>query len=282
MVEVLKTGLLDTVQDLGRLGYAEYGVPISGVMDRYSAAVANGILGNSLNAAVIEIIATGPKLQFEIDTQLCISGANISPKINDLPIANNQCVFITKGEILSFGKLLYGCRAYIAIAGGFLTPSVLGSRSMYQTITKSSQLSKGAKIKIAEAQKKQPPNYATVAVNDLHFNSEILEVYKGPEFELLNQIQQEWLFRTTFTLSNKSNRMAYQIEETLSNDLQDIITSLVLPGTIQLTPSGQMIILMRDCQTTGGYPRILQLEEASINRLSQKIFGSKIRLKRKN
>jgi allophanate hydrolase subunit 2 len=86
------------------------------------------------------------------------------------------------------------------------------------------------------------------------------------------------LFKQEFTISKDNNRMAYQLDEIITNELGDIITSLVLPGTVQLTPSGKLIVLMRDCQTTGGYPRILQLSDNSIDTLAQKMTGQKITL----
>ena len=118
----------------------------------------------------------------------------------------------------------------------------------------------------------------------LKFNSSVLtsgiiEVFKGPEYELLTIEQQIKLQDEEFTISNLYDRMAYQIGELLPNHLKSIITSPVLPGTVQLTPSGNIIILMRDCQTTGGYPRIFQLKENSINVLAQKYQGNTIRFR---
>ena len=106
-----------------------------------------------------------------------------------------------------------------------------------------------------------------------------MEVFKGPEFEYLTLEQQAQLFNNKLTISNLNNRMAYQFKEPLKNNLNPIITSQVLPGTVQLTPSGNLIVLMRDCQTTGGYPRILQLKETSINVLSQKMTGQTLQFK---
>ena len=103
-----------------------------------------------------------------------------------------------------------------------------------------------------------------------------IEVLKGPEFELLTKKQQKQLLSNKFTISKDNNRMAYQLVEILANNIKPIITSLVLPGTVQLTPSGKLIVLMRDCQTTGGYPRVLQLKEYSIDVLSQKLAGKNI------
>ena len=100
-------------------------------------------------------------------------------------------------------------------------------------------------------------------------------MYKGPEFDALNEDQKSKVLDAFFTISNTINRMAIQLEEKIANTLPSIITSPVLPGTIQLTPSGKLIVLMRDCQTTGGYPRVLQLSENSINHIAQKRMKEK-------
>ena len=115
----------------------------------------------------------------------------------------------------------------------------------------------------------------------MHLEQPTLEAFRGPEFDQLSATQQEQLTHTIFTVSKNNNRMAYQLEPLLKNTLQPIITAPVLPGTVQLTPKGNLIVLMRDCQTTGGYPRVLQLTAASINKLAQKSIGKplKIRLK---
>ena len=107
----------------------------------------------------------------------------------------------------------------------------------------------------------------------MHFNTKTIEVYKGPEFGELTQLQQEELFTKTFMVSKDYNRMGYRLDYSIKNDLTPIITSLVQPGTVQLPPSGQLIVLMRDGQTAGGYPRVLQLSESAINSLSQKKLG---------
>ncbi|GAA3611720.1 biotin-dependent carboxyltransferase family protein [Flavivirga amylovorans] len=277
MVKVLKTGLFSTIQDLGRHGYQDYGVPYSGVMDMYSASVANVLLGNDEYAAVLEITMTGPTLEFGCDTSICVSGANISPKINDTLIKLNKPISVKNGDIISFGNLVWGFRAYLAVLGGFKTENVMNSYSMYQGVTKQSMLFKNDTLLIDVPLKDFARKHATIKIRETHFTTEYIEVFRGPEFEKLSKGQQDSLFEQGFTISKENNRMAYQLEEPLMNDLEPIITSSVLPGTVQLTPSGKLIILMRDCQTTGGYPRVLQLKETSINILSQKFTGNPIR-----
>lgn len=271
MVRVLQPGLYSCIQDTGRHDFQDYGVPLSGTMDAYSTKIANALVGNSEDDAVLEITISGPKLEFLTSTFISISGADISPSINNAKISLNTLIKVAKGDILSFGKLNYGCRCYLAVSGGFQTETVMNSRSMYQHITSNYRIVKGHVLSINERLNERTENVnASIKINQQHFSNTTIKVYKGPEFEGLTKLQQKALLYKSFSVAKENSRMAYQLNETLENDLAPIITSLVLPGTVQLTPSGTLVILMRDCQTTGGYPRVLQLSERSINRLAQK------------
>jgi biotin-dependent carboxylase-like uncharacterized protein len=273
MVKVIKPGFYTTVQDFGRLGYQDYGVPVSGAMDHYSAQFANALLNNNEHDAVLEITMTGPTLEFHCHTLICISGADMSLMLNDLSITLNTVTAVKPNDRLSFGKLNYGFRSYLAVSGGFQTEIKLKSRSMYRNITSKLKIEANDSLVVKEFKQPETHKYAILKYDSEIFSSKLLEVYKGPEFELLTPQQQNQLCHQKFTISNHNDRMAYQFKERFKNDLKSIITSPVLPGTVQLTPSGNLIVLMRDCQTTGGYPRILQLKETSINVLSQKFTG---------
>ncbi|WP_053977642.1 5-oxoprolinase subunit C family protein [Mangrovimonas xylaniphaga] len=281
MIRVLKAGLYTSVQDLGRFGHGSFGVPVSGVMDVQSAKFANALLGNPEHVAVLEITMVGPELEFTEVTSICMVGAEMSPAINGKPIKNNMAINVFQGDRLTFGRLQKGMRCYLAVLGGVQTESVLGSRSMYWPVTLQSKVLKGDELKLMEMKKHILERHAVVRFGDSYVVSETLEVFEGPEFNELSKEQQFILFSKSFTISNHNSRMAYQLNETLQNSLNAIITAPVLPGTVQLTPSGQLIVLMRDCQTTGGYPRVLQLTDASINLLAQKGVGQKLRFVRK-
>jgi biotin-dependent carboxylase-like uncharacterized protein len=276
MIKVLKTGFYSTIQDLGRFGYQQYGVPYSGVMDMLSASFANSILGNALNSAVLEITMTGPALEFFSETVICISGANISPQLNNINIKHNKAIKVNAGDVLSFGKLNNGFRCYLAVLGGFKAENVMKSLSMYKNITSNVTISKNDELLIDIKVSNLKNSFVSIKANTKHFKTLEIDVLEGPEFGLLSKEQQDLLISKTFTISKENNRMAYQLNDLLPNDLKSIITSSVLPGTVQLTPSGKLIILMRDCQTTGGYPRVLQLKESAINVLSQKFTGNTI------
>ena len=276
MIEVIKPGLYSSIQDKGRFGFENYGVPISGSMDQFSSILSNKIISNNDNDAVMEITMIGPTLKFKTETTISITGADMSPLLNGENINLFKPHIIKNGDILSFGKLKCGLRCYLSVLNGFKTKKIMNSRSMYANITKEFRISKGD---ILNLESKINSNN-TISLNDFeyenHFKGPFIEVYKGPEYEKLSIKQQTNLFNKKFTVSNKNNRMAYQMNEAIENNLDSIITSLVMQGTLQLTPSGEIIVLMRDNQTCGGYPRILQLNESSINKLSQKHMNDRI------
>jgi len=277
MLKVLKPGLYTTVQDLGRYGHRDIGVPIAGAMDVESVKKANLLLENNENDAVLEITMTGPTLQFDTDTYISLSGAHIVATLNNEPIDNYSVIKIGKGDILSYGRLELGFRGYIAIKGGFQTKKVLDSRSQFYPVTKSARLKDGDEVPYSET-KNYEPKISEVKIEE-HFENNILKVYKGPEFSLLSDGQLTEIFAKPYTVSKENNRMAYQLSELISGHSHSMLTSGTLPGTIQLTPAGRMIILMKDGQTTGGYPRILQLSEESISVLAQKKYGDELKFK---
>ncbi|WP_026915629.1 biotin-dependent carboxyltransferase family protein [Christiangramia portivictoriae] len=278
---VKQAGLFTTIQDLGRFGSRKYGVPESGVVDRYAFRICNLILGNSSNAAVMEMTFMGPVLKFNSATNICIGGADLTPKINDLEVELHTPFQIQAGDILSFGKRKFGLRSYLAIKDGFQSPEVLGSRSWLHSITGKTRLQKGQVLGYQASEAMINSSHAAIQVDTDYLESKEIEAYEGPEFVKLPKHLQELIFQQKFTLHGDSNRMAIQFEETFQNNLESIHTSPVMPGTVQLTPSGKLIALMRDCQTTGGYPRVLQLSEFGIQVLAQKTPGEIVQFRKK-
>lgn len=275
-IEVLQPGLFSTIQDTGRFGYAKFGVPISGPMDSYSATMANLLLNNLHDAAVMEITQMGPKLKFSLPVKITITGANLSPRLNDLEITNNKVLMLAAGDILSFGKRIKGGRAYLGISGGFKTEETLHSRSWYKDLTAYNRLEKGMMLEYDGKAVESITTASSVKFDASYLSRKDLQVKPGPEFNKLFEDEKKLIFKTKFQVSRNNNRMGVQLQEKIKNEIQPIITGPVVPGTVQFTPAGRLIILMRDCQTTGGYPRVLQLNEFSINVLAQKVEGDKI------
>ena len=267
----LSVSLQTSIQDLGRKGYRSFGVPISGTMDKYSAILANKLLNNDEDLPVLEITMTGPKIMFEDHTLFVLTGADLSPELNGEPIQMNHAYSVRTSDVLSFGKMNMGVRTYLGVKGGFLTEKVLGSYSMYDGITPKSTVKKGDRLRIASYESELEITTSKLKVKPSHFTTKKLDVTKGPEYNRLTKKQRDKLFSMTFKIDPLCNRMGYQLKNkfpALKNN--EIITSITIPGTVQITPSGKLIVMMRDCPTTGGYARILQLTDMAINQLAQK------------
>jgi biotin-dependent carboxylase-like uncharacterized protein len=282
VIEIISDGLYTTIQDLGRYGYRRFGVPLSGAMDSYSARLANRLLGNTNREALMEITHIGPVLYFTQKTEIAITGAGFSPTINNEQFPLNTRTFVPENSTIKFGLPGYGLRAYLAVLGGFNSEKTLNSYSQYQGITKKDTLEKGDRLSIALFEGFQSKVTASVKVPKSHFTNESIVVYPGPEFRGLPETIQKKITESKLTIDSQSNRMAYLLKGWESFSAKEIITAPVQPGTVQLTPSGQSIVLMRDAQTTGGYARVLQLPENSINLLAQKKAGDSVVLQIKD
>ena len=272
MIKVIQPGLFTTIQDAGRHGFRNIGIPTSGFMDQESAWAANELVNNNKDESLLEITLTGPTLIFNCNCVISITGGDFNPLINNLPVKMYQSINVRTGDILKLNNTINGARSYIAISGGLNVKSLFGSKSFFSNISDSYHLKKGDEIKVSKKSESQ-----ILKLDKLKFNlNRFMKVFKGPEYDLLSTNSKKKLFKNEFTI-NTNNRMAYNLEETLQVDIKTIISSPVLPGSVQLTPSGKIIILHRDCQTTGGYPRILQLDTNSLNNLSQLKSNDKIK-----
>ena len=278
MIEVIRHGIYTSIQDMGRFNYESYGVPLSGALDQQSFRMANRILNNNPKAAAIEITIKGPKIRFHQKTFITLTGAKIEAKINGLKINNYIPIEVLEGDILEMGNTKNGCRTYLGVAGGIKTEKVMGSRSQFQGLTREYRICKKMLLPIGNSNF-VPLKGARISLPLRDFSKKKIEVYPGPEFDQLTQVQKKNLLNSSFSLSNLNNRMAFRLKEKLKNELPQIWTAPVIPGTMQCTPEGSLIILMRDAQVTGGYPRILQLNNKGINFLSQKKTEDKLYFK---
>ena len=274
MIKVISKGLYTTIQDKGRFGYRNIGVPSSGYMDSESAETANLIINNPKDNPLIEVTLIGPTLEFKKSAVICITGGEFSPTLNDIKISSYSAIEVNKGDILKINNSSIGSRCYISIQGTIISHTILGSKSFYHQITNSNIIEDGDIFLFKK-------NIRTLEQKYTHKKFELnktINVFRGPEFKCLSKESINTLFNEEFSIGI-NNRMAYNLLEKIQDGVNSIISSGVIPGTVQLTPSGNIIILHRDSQTTGGYPRILQLNEKSLNDLAQLRTGDNIRFK---
>lgn len=272
-IEVIKSGLQTLVQDEGRVGYQAFGVPLGGPMDRFSAKLANLLVGNAAEEPVLEITLMGPVLVFDTDCQIALTGGDLSPSINGHPVLMNQTFSVPKDARLTFGRPVRGCRSYVAIRGSWLNAALLKSRGSFLVSHKNYQynvLKNNTVIEInnsiTDVQKSFPPDRLPAIIQQ-----PTVRMLPGPEFEEFSRHNIAEFFSQTYTLSNDSSRMGYRIEPILKNfsPSRELISAGTVPGTIQISNSGQPIILMADAQTSGGYFRIANVITADMPVLAQ-------------
>lgn len=287
-ISIIKPGICSAVQDMGRTGYRSLGIGPGGVMDFFAASVANALVGNDENTAVIEMHFPAATIAFQSDASISISGADFDPHINDTPVPLFQPLYVKNGDLLSFKKNNSGVRAYLAIGGGMMIDQWLGSTSTHVKIQsggfKGRLLQKDDIIGFhATGVIKRNTNFsiAPSVKESIYTNGHVIRCISGPEYHLLNTESEIVFSNAPFVISNQSDRMGYRLHgDALSlKTPAELISSPVGFGTIQLLPNGQLIVLMADHQTTGGYPRIAAVITADLPRLAQLPVNTAIQFK---
>ncbi len=290
-LRIIKAGILDSVQDMGRTGYRSLGINPAGAMDRYAMQVANILVGNRPGEAVIEMHFPAASVFFEEPAVIAISGADFSATVNAEEIPMLHPILVSKFSILQFEGMKKGARVYLAIKGGLQIPQWLGS---YSTHLKAGaggwqgrNLQKNDEIAIhtsgecytgliEKEEFKILPWSAEESWRAIK-EQEIL-ILPGNEWQLLTAESKENFLHHPFSIALQSDRMGYQLNgPPLSlQSADDTISSGVNFGTIQLLPDGKLIILMADHQATGGYPRVAHVISACHSQLAQMRAGDKL------
>lgn len=282
-IHIIKQGIADSIQDMGRFGYQQLGINPNGVMDFIAAQIANILVGNRLNEPVIEFHFPASVILFKQQSLIAISGADFNAMINDIAVPINTPLLIEKNCVLQFKKPIKGARGYLAIKDGFNLQPWLNSFSTNNKAMaggfKGRNLKKNDVLFFHKNQK-----YDAVlkhkdceilswqaSVKKLYSNKNTIRIIAGLEYDWLNDAAKKTLQSSSFIISNQSDRMGFRmIGIPLSpQNNQQIISSAVTKGTLQLLPNKQIIILMADHQTTGGYPKIAHVITADIPTLSQ-------------
>ncbi|WP_107039514.1 5-oxoprolinase subunit C family protein [Brumimicrobium mesophilum] len=275
MIKVIQPGTHSTIQDGGRINFRNQGVPIGGAMDHHAYFLVNHLLQNEEFAPVIEFAINGPSLYFYGQTFIALSGAEFHVKLNGKKISQNTPIHVPAESTLEIGHVFKGNFGYIAVLGGFKIEKVLNSSSFNPFLLPSAKLTKGMQLAYVKTKFKNTEfNSRVTPVHDKFCRTK-MDVYPGPDFNLLSLEQKEKLINQKYYVAPNSNRMAVKLGNVPEISAPEIITAPVQPGTVQLTPSGELIILMRDAQTTGGYARVLQLTDHAMNSLSQCEIGEK-------
>lgn len=294
---VHRPGLLTTIQDRGRYGMQQYGIPVSGAMDASALRIANALAGNNEEEAVLEVTLQGPEVTFEHGMLVAITGGDLMPAINGMPVPMYRPVYVAQGARLTFRGCREGCRSYVAVAGGLDVPVVLGSRSTYLRAgiggVEGRTLNGGDRVgirngggslpssslyrleqKLARTASTEGQPFASVdwfAPPLADYRRKVIRIVRGTHYRYLTEESRNRLVRQPFAVAPQSDRMGYRLsaEELSLQAPLELLSEAVANGTIQLPQDGQPIILLADRQTTGGYPRIAQVATADLPVMAQ-------------
>ena len=279
--EVIQPGAYTTVQDRGRFGYQQFGVPVCGVVDSFAYRLANALVGNFQGQAVLEATIFGPTLKVLNQGLIAVTGGNLLPLLNNSPLPMWESVAVQPDDILQFKGVKNGCRAYIAVAGGIDVPKVMGSRSTYvagkiggingRPLAAGDRLNKGEGI--GKAGDRVTSDLIPIYSHDIE-----IRVILGPQDDYFSEGIDKF-FASTFKVSTKADRMGYRLEgsQIMQREVieKSIISEPSVPGGIQVPPDGQPIILLVE-QTVGGYTKIATVISSDIGKVGQAKPGDQI------
>ena len=284
-IKVIRPGACTTIQDLGRIGYQKFGIPVAGVMDEFAASVANFLVGNERNEAVLEITYLGPTLAFQEEMLIGIAGADVSPKLNGTPVPVWESFTVKKDDVLSFGSVKSGVRAYIAFAGSIDVPPVNGSKS---TLMKSKiggfqgrMLQAGDELAICVRHGSVPQRLPARFI-PVYSHSNDISVCLGPQDDYFTEQGISDFFRRPYTITANADRMGIRLDgaAVAHKTKADIISDAAVIGSIQVPADGKPIILMADRQTTGGYAKIGTVIKEDIIKLAQMASKDTVQFRR--
>jgi len=271
----LKPGLQTLVQDAGRPDYQAQGVPAGGALDQTAARVANWLVGNAPEGPVLEITCLGPVLTISGPCQLALTGADLSARLNGQPVPRYQTVTVEAAATLTFGRLVAGCRAYLAVGGQWQVRRWLGSASALlhggAPATPDSILARDSRVRIQPQQSIVPRKVAAELIPALPTHVRV-RVLPGPEMDVFSALAIGYFFSRNYQLTPDVSRMGYRLRSPEPAELvpgREIISSGVVPGTVQITSAGQPVLLLADAQTTGGYCRLATVISADLDAVAQ-------------
>lgn len=282
-IRVIQPGVQTTVQDLGRFGYQQYGVPVAGAMDPHSMKLANILLDNDPGEAVLEITIMGPQLLFEEANYVALTGGDLGATLDGQPMPRYQAVLIQPGQTLRFRGLRNGCRAYLAFAGGLDIPMVMGSRSTYLKAKMGGF--RGRKLEAEDVLRFRAPNLTLPFPERRRLGADFvpqkqyeLRVILGPQDDYFTEAGLATFFKEVYTVSAEFDRMGCRLEGAVVEHKNggDIISDGIAFGAIQVPSAGKPIIMAADRQTTGGYTKIATVISADFRYLGQLKGGDKV------
>ncbi len=279
---ILSPGVLTTIQDLGRIGYGQYGIAVSGAMDRFSLHAGNLLVGNDPEAAGLEITLYRLKMTVLRTVRVAITGADMYPTLDGEPLPMWQTLELPADSTLLFKKIGKGARAYLAVQGGLDAPLRLGSRSTQQKALLGGPLQRGDRLRTLPTYADPPFRKIPEEWIPKYSKEADIRVVMGPQDDAFTENGIHTFLSEPYTITSQSDRQGYRLEGPPIEHVSgaDIISDPILPGSIQVPGNKQPIIMMVDAQTTGGYTKIACVIRPDIDVLAQMLPGRKVRFRK--
>ena len=274
-LRVISPGMLTTLQDLGRYGYAHLGVSASGSADSLSARISNRLLGNDDNAPVLEMTLVGGDFEFGCDSFIALAGADFVATIDDVPVPVHEPVRANAGAILRCGPARAGARCYLAVAGGFSVPPILGSTSTHLMSGiggfAGRALRRGDMLPLRRAAAALQPRKLDHSLCQQLRPRRNVRVTLGPQYDFFDEDRIQTLCSESYSVTENSNRVGLRLKGQPIEAIMEpkMLTEGAALGAIQIPPGGQPIILFVEHQTTGGYPKIANVISADLPSVGQ-------------
>ncbi len=282
-ISVLTPGAYTTVQDKGRYGYQQMGIPVSGVLDAFAFRAANMLVGNPDYAAVLEITIMGPRLEILVESDVAVTGAEMGMTLNEQPVEGWKSIRVKPGDILNIQQVKSGCRGYLAVNGGINVPVVMGSRATYVGGKlggyRGRPLKEGDVIQSGDAKLLNVPLKFPTDLIPKHLSEIIIRAIPGPQDDFFQE-GLDTLFQSDYMVSTKADRMGYRLQgpniKLAEGMPKSIISEPTMPGGVQIPADEQPIILLVE-QTVGGYTKIVTVISTDLPKVAQATPGDTIR-----
>lgn len=286
--EVLEPGILTTVQDLGRYGFSQFGVPPSGALDTFSLRVGNLLVGNREGEACLEITLMGLKIKVLKEGVIAITGGDLSPTLNEEPLEMWRIHLLVEGDVITFKKVQAGCRAYLAVSGGFVVPKIMGSSSTYLSGNfgglEGRKLRRGDilyTLDISPSLNKLGLRFPSDWIPSLE-KEVLLRVIPGPQDHHFTEKGSQTFCSSSYQVTPQCDRMGVRLEgpkiERRSDVEESIISEGLISGAIQVPGDGKPIIILTEL-VTGGYTKIATIISTDLSKVAQLKPGDQVRFK---
>jgi biotin-dependent carboxylase-like uncharacterized protein len=287
-IKILAPGGYTTVQDKGRFGFQDMGIPVSGALDTFAFSLANLLVGNPENTAVLELTIMGPSLEIKKEMDMALTGAKMGIQLNEIPMDQWRSIRVKPGDIVTIGQVESGCRAYLAFGGGVIVPEIMGSFATYVGGKiggfKGRPLQKDDFLETREVSLLSKERIIPCKLIPFHPDNAVVRAIPGPQDDYFDK-GLKTLFQSEYMVTARADRMGYRLQGDVISIKDGMPKSIVsepsMPGSIQIPPDEQPIILLVE-QTVGGYAKIATVISSDLPAIAQTTPGDTIRFEKIN